>query len=429
MQEIFIAGFKEFAAGKDLHPRQTNAARCISQCYTAALGTHLLYCNNGDYAQVQYHACRHRSCPKCGAHARQAWIDAQLARLLPCPHFHVIFTLPHSLLQLWEFNRRWFINALFDCARASLLDLTADPTHLGATPGLMMSLHTWGRDLSRHPHLHCLVTAGGVDKQGHWVPTKAGQLVPFKALHALFRGKMLARLRQALNDLDLVLPSWLSPADANKLLRSLYGKHWNVRIEPQYAHGQGLTLYLARYAKGGPLPQERTLSMQNGQVLMPYTDHRDNKPKTLRLRTAQFIERVLWHAPPGGVHTTRHAGLYSTPCREQHALAFAAITSAAPSTSTTQWPKPQPKPKSSLLPSPKAPATNTPCPKCGCALLRMLFQRPTLRRSPTSRSRGEISIPQHPKAPAATGPPGSHPQSTAKTTSAATQRCPTSRSN
>jgi hypothetical protein len=285
LQDVFAAGFEEYAARRELHPRELNAARCISQCYTAALGMHVQYCEQGDYEQLQYHACRHRSCPKCGAYSRQAWIDAQMRRLLPCAHFHVIFTIPHSLLQLWEHNRRWFIGALFDAARSSLLELSADPRHLGALPGLTMALHTWGRDLSRHPHLHCLVTAGGVDEQGQWKACSKGQLVPFKPLHNLFRGKLLSTVRQALRNGHLVLPAWLSAADAHKQLRALYGKRWNVRIEQQYEHGAGLTLYLARYAKGGPLPQERQLRMHDGQVLMPYSDHRDNKSKTLRLRT------------------------------------------------------------------------------------------------------------------------------------------------
>jgi Putative transposase/Transposase zinc-binding domain len=381
-----------------LHPREINAARCISQCYTPALGMHVQYCERGDYEHLQYHACRHRSCPKCGEHSRQAWIDVQLARLLPCAHFHVIFTLPHSLLQLWEHNRRWFIGALFDCARGSLLKLTADPKHLGATPGLMMSLHTWGRDLSRHPHLHCLVTAGGVDEQGQWKSTPPGQLVPYGALHNLFRGKMLAQLRGALGARRLVLPAWLSESDCAGQMRSLYAKRWNVRVEPQYEHGAGLTLYLARYAKGGPLPQGRALRMQDGQVLLQYTDHRDKKHKTLRLSTPKFIERVLWHAPPRGVHTTRHAGLYSTPYREQHALAVQELNC---SVQTIKWPRPPSQPRVTTQ------ASSSICPQCGWPLQRLLLKRPALRRSfPARRAEREISILSRPTPAFATGPPG-----------------------
>jgi hypothetical protein len=395
LQDVFAAGFEEYAARRELHPRELNAARCISQCYTAALGMHVQYCEQGDYEQLQYHACRHRSCPKCGAYSRQAWIDAQMRRLLPCAHFHVIFTIPHSLLQLWEHNRRWFIGALFDAARSSLLELSADPRHLGALPGLTMALHTWGRDLSRHPHLHCLVTAGGVDEQGQWKACSKGQLVPFKPLHNLFRGKLLSTVRQALRNGHLVLPAWLSAADAHKQLRALYGKRWNVRIEQQYEHGAGLTLYLARYAKGGPLPQERQLRMHDGQVLMPYSDHRDNKSKTLRLRTAQLIERVLWHAPPRGVHTTRHAGLYSTPYREQHSLAAAALGAGA---TTRPWPRP-------VSTSNEPARGGKACPNCGATMLRVMLTRPALRRGFKKGLTAGISIRPRSDTPSATGPP------------------------
>jgi hypothetical protein len=391
LQDIFVSGFDQFSRGRELHPRELNAARCISQCYTPALGSHLQFCPNGDFSRIQFHACRHRSCPKCGKSSRDAWIEAQLQRLLPCPHFHVIFTLPHSLLQLWEFNRRLFTNVLFDSARASLLTLLADRRHLGATPGLMLSLHTWGRDLSRHPHLHCLVTAGGIDSKGQWLSSKNGQLVAFAPLHLMFRSKLLSRLRQALDQQTLVLPRWISTQACKDFLRAQYAKHWNIRIEPQYAHGEGLTLYLARYAKGGPLPHNDALRMQGNLVQLRYTSHRDGRAKTLELHTPKFIERVLWHAPVPGSHTTRHAGLYSTPCRAQHAAARAALM-AGPRSAGLRWPRPQRK--SSPPPTPTSP----PCPQCGRPLQRLLFQRPALR-SAFARSGHSAFSKTHPAGP------------------------------
>ena len=393
LQDIFLRGFDQYAAGRELHSREITAARCISHCYTAALGLHLQVCDSGHLARIHYHACRHRSCPKCGAYSRQAWIDAQFNRLLPCPHFHVIFTLPHSLLELWALNRSWFIGVLFDCGRTSLLELLADPRHLGATPGLMMSLHTWGRDLCRHPHLHCLVSAGGIDPQGHWRPSKPNQLVPFEALHRLYRGKLLATLRHALALGALQLPSWMSQRACTQQLRGLYAKHWNVRIEPQYPHGRGLTLYLARYAKGGPIPNEHLLRMHDGRVQLDYTSHRDARPKTLTLDLPQFIARTLWHAPPKGVHTTRHSGLYSTPYRKQHARALTALN-------TTALPSPWPRPAlPSATPLKSAQAT---CAQCGAPLHRWLLRRPTLRRS---FGQAAFSIDPGQLRPRSTGPP------------------------
>ena len=232
----------------------------------------------------------------------------------------------------------------------------------------MMSLHTWGRDLSRHPHLHCLVTAGGVDADGQWKSTKPNQLVPFEALHKLYRGKVLAALRDALKSGQLQLPKCIDKDSFTKQLGPLYAKHWNVRIEPQYQHGEGLTVYLARYAKGGPLPQERELRMQDGQVQFEYTSHRDQRLRTLRLGVPQFIERMLWHAPPRAVHTTRHSGLYSTPYRKQHALARTSLSTAP---KPAPWPRPDPsKPQSQSRRNPDVPNAGQRCTGYCCSAQR-----------------------------------------------------------
>lgn len=245
-------------------------------------------------------------------------MQAELQKLLPCAHFHAIFTLPHDFLLLWQYNRAWFNQVLLDSARTSLLELCADERYLGATPGLLMALHSWGRTLSLHPHVHCLISAGGVDTGGQWCPTKANYLVPVKALSALFRGKLLDQLRQALKQQRLKLPA---PQDAQHwraCIRRHYTKHWNVELSEPYAHGRGVALYLARYVKGGPLSQERALHAEQQRVHFGYTDHRDGQPKTMTLQTDEFIRRVLWHAPVPGQHLVRHCGLYASAAKARH---------------------------------------------------------------------------------------------------------------
>lgn len=378
LQGLFKRCLPAYAARHWLHPREWRAAQCISGCYSGAFGAHTLSCPQGHFDQVQLHACRHRSCPKCAQAARVRWLQAQMERLLPCPHFHVVFTLPHSLLRLWERNRDWFIGALFDAARAALLQLLADPRHLGATPGVLMSLHTWGRTLSHHPHVHCLVSAGGVDAQGRWLATGAHWLLPVRALQVLFRGKLLHALREQLDRELLLLPPWMDAVQWRGQLRALHRKHFNIEISAPYAHGHGVLKYLARYAKGGPVAQSRSLQLVRGQVRMPYLDHRDKSPnkhpKVLRLSADEFIARVLWHAPPPRVHTTRHAGLYSSSRKGHHALAMAHL-GTAPSTSPSPWPRP------SLTPTPSTPNPAPPptCPQCHAPLLRTLEVRPALR--------------------------------------------------
>jgi hypothetical protein len=374
LQEIFDRHIESYAQGRVLHPRESRAAWCIQHCHRAEMGSHVLVCPAGHYSQVQYHACRHRSCPRCAVQARQQWLATQLPRLLPCPHFHVVFTLPHELIALWQFNRAWFNQLLFDCARQSLLQLCADPRHLGATPGLLMALHSWGRTLSRHPHVHCLVSAGGLDAQQQWHASRPGFLVPVLALQRLFRGKLLSQLHQALRAQHLQLPPSHEAAQWQRVLRQQWRNHWNVQISEPYEHGRGVALYLARYVKGGPLGPGQALDLTGSTVCLRYVDHRDGQRKTLALQAPEFISRVLCHAPPRGQHTVRHAGLYATALRTQHARCRALLTPAAPP----------------LPPSPlachhlRAPISPPACPVCHLPLSRQFVL-------PVAHHRGEVS--------------------------------------
>lgn len=324
LQGIFAAQFAPYAQGKHLPALAYKAARAIIECRSAALGGHVQRCPAGHVTRIQYNACRHRSCPRCSALPKVRWAEAQQARLLACDHYHVVFTLPHELLELWCLNRAWFVDALFQASRDTLMTLLGDERHLGALPGVVMALHTWGRTLSLHPHIHCLVTGGGLTASGDWRASKRGYLLPVRVVKALYKGKLLARLWTALQSGALKLPEGRCAADIARLLKAVGRKGWNVRVQERYAHGRGVMRYLARYVKGGPISDRRLLSATPSQVALGYTDHRDGKSKVLRLSTGHFIQRVLWHVPETGQHTIRHYGLYAhrarakrAQCREQ----------------------------------------------------------------------------------------------------------------
>lgn len=381
LQDIFVQHYPAYAATRTLHRRQQRAAQSISQCYTPALGAHSLKCPEGHYERLQPHACRHRSCPRCVEPARSRWIDSQMLRLLPCAHFHTVFTIPHELLALWAFNRSLMTQLLFDCARASLLELLADPRRLGVLPGLLMSLHTWGRNLSHHPHLHCLVTAGGLDAQGQWKSSRAHVPVSAMPLRRLFRGKFLGLLGQSLTHHRLVLPEQMDTSYWRSIIRTLYRKDFNVRVGDVYEHGHGVALYLARYVKGGPLPKDRPLLLDGKTVRFEYTDHRDHRTRSMTLPVQQFIDRILWHAPPKGQHVTRYAGLYSTPHQDHHQHALTQLLlQPGPALRRRLYALDQPPP----IP-PQAPR----CPTCHTTLLR------TLR--PRTHHAGEFSLPSAPQ--------------------------------
>jgi len=310
VQQIFQHHFARFQLEHSLAYKHYQAANALMQCRTAAMGGHVQRCPDGHEQRIQYHSCKHRSCPLCNALPKAQWVEKQKTRLLRCDHYHVVFTLPHELLDLWRYNTHWFTHAFFSVCRDTLMTLLKDERHLGALPGILMSMHTWGRTLNLHPHIHCLVTGGGLTVGGEWKPVKHDFLLPVRVVKALYQGKLLARLWAAIKAGDLTLPPSYTPQAIERLLRQLGKKPWNVRLQERYAHGKGVMLYLARYVKGGPLANPRIKSADVHHVCFRYKDHRDQRQKVMQLTTDHFVERLLWHVPEKGQHLIRHYGLY-----------------------------------------------------------------------------------------------------------------------
>lgn len=299
--------------------KDIKAAEAIMRCRTQEQGFNYLACPDGHEERIQTHSCRHRSCPICADKARHEWIEAEKTRLLNCPHYHVIFTLPHEYLNLWQYNRAWFTKTFFKTCRDTLIELMEDKKYLGATPGILMTLHTWGRQLNYHPHVHCLVTAGGIMKDKTWCSTKDDYLLPIRVVKSLFRGKLQAKIKIALKANELTIPGGSSLNSLLWLHRQLYKKNWSIRIQEKYEHGKGVMLYLARYMKGGPIKPEQIISCGK-KTRFQYKDHRDQRIKTLSLNTNEFIKRILWHVPETNIHVVRHYGLYAPKSRKKHAI-------------------------------------------------------------------------------------------------------------
>lgn len=307
LQSIFIDHFAEYSKGKKLPLKAYRAAQAIMSCRTPAQGGHMQCCPEQHEQHIQYHSCRHRSCPRCNALPKARWAEQQCQRLLPVDHYHIIFTLPHELLPLWRYNSRWFTHIYFTIVRDTLFTLSKDMKHLGALPGLVLSLHTWGRNLSLHPHIHGLITGGGLDGQGQWRATRNSYLFPSRVVRKLYKGKLLATLGDALEKGALRLPPC---TDGVQLLKRAARKAWHVRIQPPYRHGHGVMRYFARYVKGGPVSDHQITGYGKEGVIYQYTDHRDGCRKPLRLKPFHFMSRVLDHITEPRQHVIRHYGLY-----------------------------------------------------------------------------------------------------------------------
>lgn len=289
----------------------------ITHCRTEKMGTSYFSCEDRHTVITQHHSCRHRSCYLCAQKKRLEWIDAQRHRLFDVPHFHVVFTLPHEYLNLWRYNESLFSQLIFKASQQTLMELVRDEQHHGITPGILMVLHTWGRQLTLHPHTHCLVTAGGLNTKGDW--QESGEfLLPIRVVKKYYRGKMQALIKAAYESGDLTLPDDMDKTAFERLYKATYKKEWSVRIEERYEHGKGVMLYLARYLKGGPLNPSQIQSCTSEAISFRYLDHRDKRRKTLSLSPQDFLKRFLEHVPVIGQHTVRFYGLYATSSKARH---------------------------------------------------------------------------------------------------------------
>jgi len=319
LQDIFGQGYPDYERTHALPAYVRRAARAIMQCRTAALGGHVQACPDGHVSRVWYNSCRHRSCPQCASLQTERWLTLQQARLLACDHYHVIFTLPHDLNPLWLANVPVMTTLLFQAVRDTLCTLLADPKYLGAQPGIIAALHTWSQTLVLHPHVHCLVTGGGRTPTGQWVAVRNGFLLPARVVMAVFRGKMLAAIRQAVAREALTLPEGMRPQQLRNLLTRLghpTKTPWNVWIMERYRHGAGVVTYLARYLRGGPIKNARLVAFDGERVTFRYrarqeeADDGRTAPQHMTLAIADFLQRVLLHVPPPQARVVRCYGLY-----------------------------------------------------------------------------------------------------------------------
>ena len=317
VQQLLVDHFEGFSQRHRLSRDMWRAAVCMRDCRTARMGSHRIYCPQGHESRLAYNSCRHRVCPKCSAVSRELWLDGWRARLLNCPHFHVVFTTPHDLLPLWRYNRRRFADALFAAASGALKKLLGDAKYLGARPGLLAALHTWSQPLAAHVHLHVLVTAGGYSA-GRWQVAKKNCLLPRKVLMIVFRGQLRAELLRALDRGELTVPPTTTEARLRGLLNRLGRTTWNVKILERYDHGVGVVTYLARYLKGGPISNRRLLKFERDGVRFRCRSRREAESPTTTTRLAMddFFLRLLQHVPPHGLRVVRGYGLYAGGQRE-----------------------------------------------------------------------------------------------------------------
>jgi hypothetical protein len=304
-----------------LHWKHLKVLHAIERCRTAALGGHRDQCPRCGYQAISYNSCRNRHCPKCQTAARNKWLAARQQELLAVGYFHVVFTLPQELSLLALQNKKAVYSLLFRASAETLLQVAADPKHLGAEIGLLSVLHTWGQNLLHHPHVHCIIPAGGLSPDhSHWVHSRSGFFLPVRVLSRVFRGKFVAGLKRLSRTGQLVCAGKLK-ALANRsafdaFLRPLFRKDWVVYAKPPFGGPDHVLHYLARYTHRVAISNHRLIGFDNDQVTFRWKDyaHR-NKKRKMTLAADEFLRRFLLHVLPRGFVRIRFFGFLANRCR------------------------------------------------------------------------------------------------------------------
>ena len=310
-RQIFKEYGPQYTKKHKLSKEQWKVYNAIISCQTQALGIHIITCEECGEQHIALNSCRNRHCPNCQAYAKEQWIEKESSNILECPYFHVVTTVPSELNEIFLYNQKTCYDILFKATSESILALAKDKKWLGAKVGITSVLHTWGQTIEYHPHIHSIVTGGGL-QNNKWVECQKEYLFKVQVLSSLYRGKFLAMLKEA----DLKFPKdkeYLKDKyNFNKFLEPLYEKNWITYIEPPKGKPENVIEYIGRYSFRVAISNERIKDVSNGKVTFEYKDYKDNgKIKEMTITAEEFIRRFLLHVLPEKFTKIRHYGLLS----------------------------------------------------------------------------------------------------------------------
>jgi len=322
--DVFRQHGEAYLAQYGASPEQQRVLHNIRNCRTAALGGHVQECDRCGHQKISYNSCRNRHCPKCQGSARARWLEARAGELLPVPYFHVVFTLPENLGPLALQNKAVVYGLLFRAMAETLLEVAANPKRMGARLGFLAVLHTWGQNLMHHPHVHCVVPAGGLSLDGTaWVRGRKKFLLPVRVLSRVFRGKFVAFLKRAHARGELKfhgqLRSLAQPATMENLLNYAVKHEWVVYAKRPFGGPEVVLKYLARYTHRVAVSNGRLLRLENGQITFRWKDYaQGNRQSTMTLEATEFIRRFLLHVLPSSFVRIRYYGFMANRVRAQN---------------------------------------------------------------------------------------------------------------
>ena len=308
IQDIFIQYGDKYIKNHKLSKEQWKVYNAIRNCGTENLGYHICTCKECGEQYFGFNSCRNRHCPMCQSYAREKWIQKESSYLLDSRYFHIITTVPYELNEIFLHNPKICYDILFKATSEAILQLCEDPKWLGAKVGITSILHTWGQTMEFHPHIHSIVTGGGL-KNNHWVPCKKDYLFKVQVLGSLFKSKFLYYLKHVHS--NLILDDKLKNMKAfNRFLEPLYNKTWITYIEPPKGKAENVIEYVGRYSFRVAISNERIKNIENGYITFEYKDYKDNsKIKDMTITADEFIRRFLLHVLPDNFTKIKHYGI------------------------------------------------------------------------------------------------------------------------
>ena len=290
--------------GQRMPPSHQRTIQDITDCRTEVMGGHVFACNHCEQLRYAYHSCKNRSCPTCHESDRKAWLEKRQPERLPVPYYHAVFTLPKELHEIIRSNQKTGYALIMEAAALSLTKLAADSRYVGGQIGMLSVLHTWTRALVYHPHVHCLIPAGGLSPDHkYWLEARKNYLVPVRALSEIFRAIFMALIGRKLPNVSFPRSVWKTP--------------WVVFCKSGNHTADKTLAYLARYVHQTAITNSRILHTEQGKVTFRYKDSREHQWKTMILDVSEFMRRFLQHVLPRGFHKVRYYGLLSPRNRQR----------------------------------------------------------------------------------------------------------------
>ena len=315
LQDIFTRYGDEYRRVHPLSHQQRKAFDAIVSCRTSKLGGHREACPECGKVRIAYNSCRNRHCPKCQTYKKEKWVEERSQDLLDIGYYHAVFTVPSELCPLFYSNQEELYGLLFRCAWETVAAFAKDKRYLGAKTGATCVLHTWGRRLQYHPHVHMIIPSGGLTAYGTWRNSSKSFFAPVRAMSKVFRGKLLAALKKMDHTLRFYGSSapLAEPVRFSDLISSLYAKDWVVYCKKPFRDAGCVLAYLGRYTHRIALSNARIISDEGGRITFRYRDSKDgDREKTTSLDAIEFIRRFLMHVLPQGFAKVRHYGILAS---------------------------------------------------------------------------------------------------------------------